>query len=143
MAVRINGKRFDKDTAKYIGEYNNGKSMESEDYIIERLYCKITGDYFLYCIGGENTIYKENSSHSDSKKHYIPLSYEEAEFWAKAKLSDEEFDKYFNFNDISDDDKVQVSIYIKRRNFKKLKEISQKKKLHYGEYFDEILENEK
>ena len=85
MKKVINGKMYNTDTAKEIGNWTNNLTWADLDYIDETLYQKKTGEYFLYCCGGAMTKYSETCSDGSisSGRHIIPMSEKNAEKWLK------------------------------------------------------------
>ena len=57
MKKVINGKLYDTETAKFLGDFDNGKFTNDFSYLYEGLYQKRTGEHFLHCVGGELTTY--------------------------------------------------------------------------------------
>lgn len=96
MKKIINGKKYDTDTAKEIGYWNNGLLYSDFCYIEETLYKKKTGEFFLYGIGGVMTKYAvNNGNNSMSGKAIIPLTEDEAKKWAEDHLTVGEYEEVF------------------------------------------------
>lgn len=87
MKKMIGGKRYDTASARMIGSAVDAHGV---------LYCKKTGEYFLYIADGGGTI--------------KPLSYDAALSWASEHLSFANFDK--EFGSIRRGEKVQISAWI-------------------------------
>lgn len=95
MKKIINGKKYDTDTATWVGEYWNGLSDKDFRYLSEDLYLKKTGEFFLMGDGGALTIYSNsNGSQSWGVSKIIPLTKKEAREWAEEHLG---FDEYVEF----------------------------------------------
>ena len=97
MKKIINGKKYDTDTAKEVGYWNNGLLYSDFCYIEETLYKKKTGEFFLYGIGGVMTKYAERTSggFSSTGKAIIPLTEDKAKKWAEDYLTVEEYEGIF------------------------------------------------
>lgn len=55
MHKRIDGKRYDTETAKRLAYWDNDKAYNDLFYYAETLYVKRTGEYFLHLEGGPRT----------------------------------------------------------------------------------------
>ena len=87
MKKIINGKMYDTETAKEIGCYNNGLGVGDFRHLSETLYCKKTGEFFLYGTGGAMTRYaKEVSDGITGGEEIIPFSEREAKEWCEQHL---------------------------------------------------------
>ncbi len=93
----INGKRYDTDTAKAVGSWENMDDASSFDYRCETLYLKRTGEFFLHCEGGASTPYASFSADGWAGWGEVirPLGYLEARKWAEERLSGEEREDVF------------------------------------------------
>ena len=88
MRKIINGKKYDTETARLVGE----RASNLEDnltYVLESLYKKRTGEFFLAGEGGPMTSYRTyidaNSWRGGSK--ITPLTEAEAREWAANNLT--------------------------------------------------------
>lgn len=88
MKKYIKNKVYDTDTARFIGKKRYGIQKES-------LYQKKTGEFFLYY---ECDVIK-------------PISFSEAQKWAKENLSNEEYDATFKVA-VDDSKRVQMGINV-------------------------------
>lgn len=97
MKKIINGKKYDTDTAKEVGYWNNGLLCSDFCYIEETLYKKKTGEFFLCGRGGAITKYTERVSEgfSGPGKAIVPLTEDEAKKWAEDHLTVEEYEGIF------------------------------------------------
>ena len=93
MKKIINGKMYNTETAKNLGEWCNGVPRNDFNYCEETLYRKKTGEFFLYGEGGANTGYREcvgqNSWSGGSE--IIPLAESEAKKWVEDHLNADEY----------------------------------------------------
>lgn len=96
MKKIINGKRYDTDTAKKIGDdyYSNPRDF---NYWEETLYRKNTGEYFLHGEGGPASKYAVTIGQNQwsGGEKIIPLNEAAAKKWAEDHLSADEYEKYF------------------------------------------------
>lgn len=94
MRKIINGKKYDTDTAKMLGEDSNGYPTDF-NYEREELYKKKTGEFFLYGTGGANSKYAvSNGDNSYSGGDRItPIDEERAKKWCEAHLSVDEYEE--------------------------------------------------
>ena len=84
MIKIIDGKKYDTDTAECVAT----KEEMPEDnlsYVVESLYRKTNGEYFLYGEGGPQSRYVRwlSSNSYTSGSEIIPLTEEEAKSWAE------------------------------------------------------------
>lgn len=93
----INGKKYDTDTAKKVGKYDNNCLPSDFHYYEEILFQKKTGEFFLYGEGGALSKYStslENGWHGDGYK-IIPLTTQAAIEWAEEHLDADEYEAIF------------------------------------------------
>ena len=92
-----NGRRFDTNTGRLIGEVWNGFPKHDSDYIAERLMQNAAGIFFLHGVGGGDTRYaKIVDGVGMLGEKIIPLSVEAANKWMESHLSPEEFQNAMN-----------------------------------------------
>ena len=93
----INGKRYDTDTAREVGSWENMDDAGNFDYLSETLYRKRTGEFFLHCEGGARTPYASFSEDGWARDGEVlrPLGYVEARKWASERLSADECEAVF------------------------------------------------
>lgn len=104
MRKIINNKMYDTDKAECLAEWDNGRRDDRLYVVIEELYRKRTGEFFLCGFGGPATHYAVhygNSNWTGSSK-IVPLSYEAARKWAEEKLDASEYEHIFG--EIAEDD---------------------------------------
>ncbi|MFA5382195.1 MAG: hypothetical protein WC356_03445 [Candidatus Micrarchaeia archaeon] len=128
MKKIIEGKKYDTDTAKLIGENSNGGSWNDFRHFEEELYQKKTGEFFLHGKGGPMTKYSrqvEQNSTSGSEK-IIPLSFQEAREWVESHMEAEEYENLFGKIE-EDESKTIVTLYLTRGLIERLRRESQEK----------------
>lgn len=97
MKQIINGKRYDTETAEYIGFDDNMNDASDFGYYKESLYRKRTGEFFLHGEGNAASKYARSTGQNNwsSGEKIIPLSVENAKKWAEEHLSVETYEYTF------------------------------------------------
>ena len=87
MKKIINGKLYNTDTAKRLGEWVNDIT-DNLHWVSETLYQKQRGEFFLHGEGGPSSKYAESIGQGSwsSGEKIIPLSYDAAQAWAEEYL---------------------------------------------------------
>ena len=87
MKKIINGKLYNTDTAKQLGEWVNDIT-DNLNWVSETLYQKQRGEFFLHGEGGPRSKYAESIGQGSwsSGEKIIPLSYDAAQAWAEEYL---------------------------------------------------------
>lgn len=111
MKKIIGGKRYNTETAKYIGEYDNGYGLDDFNYILEELYLKRTGEFFLHAKGHGLTKYAERYGNNawGMGEHLVPLSIDEAKEWVEKHLDYDDYEKLF---EIEDENNYLISVLV-------------------------------
>lgn len=96
MRETIAKKRYDTSTAQAMGNWQRGLPSE-RGYILETLYQKKTGEYFLHCQGGSRSRYAKRIAPNTwgNGECVIPFSEEEAQAWAENHLTDAAYNVVF------------------------------------------------
>ena len=102
MKKIIGGKRYDTETAEFIGceQYPYPGQL---NYWREELYRKRNGEFFLYVIGGPSSKYGSGNA------EIRPLSIKEAQEWVEKYLNADTYEKVFGR---VDEGLVQIAIRI-------------------------------
>ncbi len=96
MKKVISGRVYDTSTARKIGVWSKGCTTNMSTYVLEELYQKRTGEFFLYCFGGAFTIYCEREGNITSEGELIrPLTPRAAREWAEENLDGDEYENIF------------------------------------------------
>lgn len=97
MKKVINGKLYDTETAKECGTWANACSWRDFNHMVETLYRKRTGEFFLHGEGGPMTKYAESCGQNSwsGGSRIIPLSVESARKWAEEHLDADEYAAIF------------------------------------------------
>lgn len=97
MKKIFNGRLYNTDTAKLSGRWDNGYCHSDFNYCSEDLYCKKTGEFFLYGFGGPFTRYAISDGNSTCSGHdIIPLTKKEAMMWAEKHLTADVYMELFD-----------------------------------------------
>jgi len=97
MRKIIEKKHYDTATAKALGNWQRGVPSE-RGFLMETLYQKKTGEYFLHCEGGSRSRYAQWIAPNTwgNGERLIPLSAEEANDWAENHLTDAIYNVVFS-----------------------------------------------
>ena len=97
MTKVINGKKYSTETAEMVG-YDGFARRGNFKWWCERLYLKVTGEYFLHGMGGPLSHYRQKIGQNEwsGSEKIIPMTYPEAKAWAKKHLN---YDKYITLFD--------------------------------------------
>lgn len=125
MKKIIGGKRYNTDTAKYIGSAQSNCGVTDFKYFEEDLYQKKTGEFFLHGNGGPMTKYaiQAYGSMMGSEK-IIPISLEEARAWGERFLSPDEYEEIF---EVEEEDSVLFSVLLPETLYAELKAEAEEK----------------
>lgn len=96
MKKIISGKIYDTATAKKIGVWSNNSTLAAER-IIETLYKKRTGEYFLMGEGGSATKYAVSDRQGgwSGGTILLPMDWQHAREWAQHHLSEKDYEAFF------------------------------------------------
>lgn len=133
-------RRYDTETAKAVGNRDNGLSYRDFGHVEETLYKKKTGEFFLHGIGGPNTAYaKRIDSNSWSGGEDIrPLTVEEAKEWAAEYLDADDFEAIFGPVE-EDDTKKTVSFSLRLTTIDKIEKLALSKGIKKSEVIDYLV----
>lgn len=100
MRKIIDGKLYDTETAKVVGDYQYSNYTDF-NYFYECLYKKRTGEYFLYYEGGPASKYSKyvGSGTTSGSSGIEPLDYFEAQKFVEKRLSVSVYDSEFGLPD--------------------------------------------
>lgn len=110
MKQIIKNRKYDTETARECGAWTDGKGWRDFSHVEETLYCKRTGEYFLYGQGGANSKYAVSAGQNcwSGSSKIIPLSYENARAWAEEHLNADAYEA--EFGEVKDDDSAATLI---------------------------------
>lgn len=139
MKKIIRGRLYDTEKATEIGHDSHSNRGEF-NYWCETLYRKRTGEFFLHGEGGTVSnyavCYGQNNWSGGEK--IIPLSFDEAQHWAKEHLDAGTYMKYFKLSD-NTHDKETVSIRLSAAAVNKLKIMASKRDLTASEIIEQLI----
>lgn len=143
MNKRINGKRYDTETAKEMASASWG-AVRDFRHSSETLYRKTTGEFFLHGEGGPASKYARSVGQNEwaGGERIIPLTFEEAEEWGEKNLDADECDKIFGEVDESGE-KQTVAIRLSQGMLAKLKNIAAKEQIGISEVVERLIEEKK
>lgn len=110
----INGRKYDTDTARYVGMWDNGEEYGELGYERSELYRKRNGEYFVMFEGGANTRYARQDGLNGwtGGSAIQPMEFEDAREWAERHLKVDEYEAEFGEAPEGDDDLVAVTFRI-------------------------------
>ena len=141
MKKIIEGRKYDTETATEIHEWSD-KAPSDFDYIEETLYCKRTGEYFLYGYGGPMTRYAEREKYGSGYCYgstIIPMTYEEARAWAEGHMDADEYEAEFGPTSEDGGDDVVLSVRVGPATREILRRLSKQTGRSQGDILDEIV----
>lgn len=135
----IDGKRYDTSTAEEVGFAKHG-SRRDFAYYEETLYCKRTGEYFLYGYGhGESKYAKQVLGDWGPGEDIIPMTYEQARKWAEVSLDADEYEREFGPTSEDGGDDVVLSVRVSPSTREVLRRLSKQTGRSQGDLLDEIV----
>lgn len=140
MKKIINGKLYDTDTARRLGDYDNGGSWSDFGHFEEALYVKKTGEYFLHGEGGPMTRYAvaTGTNSWSGGERIMPLTYDEAAAWAEEHLDADAFMEIFGPVPEGDDKKT-VTFYLPVDLINQLKRDAQRAGISLSTHVEQLL----
>lgn len=92
MKKIIKGRVYNTETARLVGHWNLDESVTDFSWYEEYLYCKKTGEYFLFGSGNAASKYSEYCYGGwEGGTAIIPLTFEQARDWAEGHLEADEY----------------------------------------------------
>lgn len=97
MIKIINGRKYDTETAKMVGSWDNGYPTSDFNYCSEKLFRKKTGEFFLFGDGGAMSKYSMSCGTNNwcGSCEIIPLSEDGAKQWAEEHLDGDAYIEIF------------------------------------------------
>jgi hypothetical protein len=141
MKKIINGAKYDTNTAKELGNWDNNELYGDFNYCEETLYRTKSGKYFLHGEGGAMSIYSEscgNNSRSGGEE-IIPMSREAAMRWAEEHLSGDEYETIFGEVEEAADDAKQMNVFVSPKLKAALWKLAEERKMSLSAVVDELL----
>lgn len=105
MKKIINGKVYDTETAKRLGEYEPNPYRSDFHYYCETLYRKKTGEFFLHGEGNAASPYSRSCGQNEwcGSEKIIPMTYAEAQKWTEEHLDGDDYCAIFGEPDESEE----------------------------------------
>lgn len=140
MKKVINGKVYDTETAKRVGEYEPNPYRSDFNWFCETLYQKKTGEFFLHGDGNANSKYSRSCGQNEwcGDEKIIPMAYDQAQKWAEEHLTGDEYITIFGEPE-EDEEKAQIHINLSKGAISKLKQASQKNGLTVSAYIEQLI----
>lgn len=142
MKQLIKGKLYNTETAKKVGEWDNGlaDSKFDSEYYKEILYIKRTREFFLYGYGKRNSKYSENTDgYWKGVEKIIPLSYDSAREWAEQHLTVIEYNSVFGAV-VEDDTRTLLTLSMSVTSIEKAKRAASKAGMSLSAYIESLIQ---
>lgn len=109
----INGRKYDTETAKLVGEWANMHYVTDLNYESESLYVKRNGEYFLLGEGNARSRYAKPCGDGNwiGAWEITPLTYDAARRWAEEHLDADEYEAVFG--EVSEDEAEDVVLSVR------------------------------
>ena len=134
MKKDIDGKRYDTDTARAVGTRKYDGKIRS---VNETLFFTKSGRYFLYIDGNPLGVYRSR----EREKEIVPLELGEAKEWAKAHLTDDEYQNRFGAVTGADtDERERFTTNLSPACKVKLRQIKEATGKTYGEIIETLVD---
>ena len=140
MKKIINGKVYDTDTAKELAEWSNGLGHGDFSHVVEWLYQKRTGEFFLYGVGGPASRYAVSAGQNawSGGAKIIPLTWEAAREWAEEHLDAEEYEEIFGAV-AEDDSRTVVTMSLSVGTLEKAKRAAAQAGMSLSAYVESLI----
>ena len=108
MKKIINGRVYDTEKARCVGDWSASCGRMDFHWYTESLYQKRTGEYFLWGKGGHASPYSRaiDTNSWSGGEDIKPFTVEEARLWAEKHLSADEYET--EFGEVAEDDSRTV-----------------------------------
>ncbi len=141
MKKVINGALYNTDTAKLLGNWDNGYPRNDFNFCEESLYRTKSGKYFLHGYGGP--LSKYSVSHGDNEwcggEHIEPLSSDTARDWSEEHLTADEYSLIFGEPDEAGDNREALNISVPFEIKRKLEKIREEKNISISQIVTELV----
>lgn len=142
MKKIIGGRRYDTETATFLGNDCAECSITDFGYWREELYQKRTGEFFLAGSGGPMTKYAVRVEQNGwrSGESITPLTFEEAKTWCENHLTADEYESIFG-EVTEDDSRSNVTVSLSSKTIEILKRMAAESAKSRGEIIDDLINN--
>lgn len=127
MKKIIGGKRYDTETAEYIGEGSNGYQCTDFHWFEESLYRKRTGEFFLHGEGGPLSKYARavgSTRYGDEK--LVPITLDEAKAWVEEYLDADDYERLF---EVEEENMINFSVNLPASLYTEIREEAEEKEV--------------
>lgn len=140
MKKIINGKKYDTDTAQSLAEWSNHMSRFDFGFVVETLYRKKTGEFFIFGEGGAMTKYAESAGRNSwaEGSRIMPMSYDEAKMWAEEHIDGDLYEQIFG-EVTEDESKVTVTFRLTASTVEAVKRKAAQAGMGISEYLESVL----
>lgn len=141
MKKIIQGKVYDTDTAKNVGELVNDNWSNDSHWFVETLFQKRTGEFFLHGEGGPDSKYAESAKNNGwfGGEKIIPLSYEAAREWAEEHLTASEYNAVFGAI-VEDDTRTLITLSMSVTAIEKAKRAASQTGMSLSAYIEDLIQ---
>ena len=140
MKQVIQNRLYDTDKAKKLAEWDDGKGIGSFAHVVETLYRKRTGEYFLHGVGGPASRFARSVGQNEwtGGEKIIPMSYDKAREWAEQRLDVDDYEKIFGLPD--EDERATLVLQVPAALAQTLRAQAAKEQTSVAAYVTRILE---
>lgn len=143
MKKIINGKLYNTETAREVG-WRQHSNPGDFHYVLETLYCKKTGEYFIHGEGGALTQYAETIGQNQWRggEHIEPMNLASAKEWAEQYLSADAYEA--EFGEVTEDDsRTTLTLSIATSTAEKIRRTAQEKGITMSALIDSLFDGSK
>lgn len=143
MKKIIDGRMYNTETAKEVGAWSNAGTWSDFHHVEETLYRKKNGEFFLYGEGGAASKYAkpEGQNSWSGGERIMPMTFEEARAWAEKRLDADDYEAIFG-EVPEDDEKILISMYVRRDTAERLKRLAAEEGKSQGEILQDLMGRE-
>lgn len=124
MKKVINGRRYNTESAEFVGTYQSEFGVTDFNYYEEHLYLKKTGEFFIHGEGNGASPYCESYGNMwGPGEKLVPLTHNEAKQWVEDKLND----KYEELFEVEDEGNTVINVLVPESLHEKLRDTAEEK----------------
>lgn len=135
MIKIVSGKSYNTETAKKLGRWENEWGYGDCHFMIEELYRKKSGEFFLVCEGGSSTKYANGY---EPGTYVYPVSFEEAQKWAEEHLPGYEYVDIFG-EPAEGDGYITTGLTLSEAVMAKAQEASAAADVQFSAYIEKLI----
>ena len=139
MKKIIKGRKYDTETAMFVGENSYDGPVNDFRYWHEALFKKRNGEFFLYGEGGGMSQYRSHFGDSYGYgEEIIPMSPDEARGWAENNMDVDAYEKAFG--EVSEGgERVVSSFSLEQSAVQKLERIAGTRKMNKSDVINKLI----